>query len=133
MANLENDLEIILLVLVSTLIASGGFWTWMTNRREKNSATTKLLMGLAHDTILKRGDAYIRRGWITSEEYNDLVQYLVGPYMELGGNGMAERLMGEIKKLPITNPHDTQHFRASKESHVQLRINHPDQSGVAYD
>lgn len=44
---------------------------------------------------------YIKRGWITKDEYEDLRDYLYKPYKELGGNGSAERIMLEVDKLEI--------------------------------
>jgi hypothetical protein len=113
MNNLENDVEIILLAVACAIIASGGFWAYLGKRSERGNATTKLLMGLAHDTILQRGSLYLRRGYITNEEYNDLDMYLMKPYMNLGGNGMAERIMNEIKKLPVIEPEN--HFTKGQE------------------
>ena len=34
-------------------------------------------------------------------EYDNLYNYLYKPYKSLGGNGSAERIMEEVKKLPI--------------------------------
>jgi hypothetical protein len=120
MLALAQDYGDVVVAVVVAVLMSSGFWTYLMSRRKNDDSTTKLLMGLAHDTILTRGDMYLRRGYITNEEYNDLVQYLVGPYMALGGNGMAERLIGEIKKLPIQEPEA--HFKAAKEAHGQLHI-----------
>ena len=46
-------------------------------------------------------ERYIERGYITQEEYDSLYNYLYIPYKELGGNGTAERMVNEVKKLPI--------------------------------
>ena len=59
-------------------------------------------MGLAHTRILTLCGQYIERGFITPEEYEDLVTYLYTPYIEMGGNGTVKRMMeNEINKLPI--------------------------------
>ena len=57
--------------------------------------------------------SYIERGWITQDEYEDLNKYLYNPYREMGGNGTAERLMTEIKKLPI---HHISYAQQAKEN-----------------
>lgn len=49
------------------------------------------------------GMRYIDRGWITQDEYENLNTYLYEPYMKLGGNGSALRVMQEVNKLPIRN------------------------------
>jgi hypothetical protein len=113
MNSIDNDIVTICLAVTCAIIASGGFWAYLGKRTDREDATTKLLMGLAHDTILQRGSLYLRRGYITNEEYNDLDMYLMKPYMNLGGNGMAERIMNEIKKLPVIEPEN--HFTKGQE------------------
>ena len=87
--------------VVCSVLASSGFWAWMTSRREKKDAKTKMLLGLGHDRIISLAIQYIERGWITQDEYEDLNKYLYQPYVELGGNGTAKRLMKAVKELPI--------------------------------
>lgn len=87
--------------VICAVLASSGFWAWMTARREKKDAKTKMLLGLGHDRIISLSMRYIERGWITQDEYEDLNKYLYSPYREMGGNGTVERLMTEIRKLPI--------------------------------
>lgn len=98
-------LQTTLTALVSVL-ASSGFWAWINNRREMKGARTKLLIGLAHDNILRSGNYYIKRGWISADEYEDLYKYMYEPYKELGGDGMAERIMDRIKALPHMPPRE---------------------------
>lgn len=45
--------------------------------------------------------SYVDRGWITKDEYEDFFKYLYEPYAKFGGNGLAERVMLEVAKLPI--------------------------------
>jgi len=99
----EFHLPIFITTVIVTFIASGGFWNYLLNRKKKPDATTKLLMGLAHDKIITIGTQHIENGSISSELYDDLVFYLYDPYVELGGNGACERLMQVVKKLPITD------------------------------
>lgn len=92
-------------VIVGAIFASGGFWAFMTawynNRSKKQNALVKLMLGIGHREIVECGKEYIERGYITYDEYEDLVHYLYNPYVELGGNGTAEKIMQEIKKLPM--------------------------------
>lgn len=60
-----------------------------------------MLLGLAHDRLMWLCMKYIDRGYITNEEYENLYNYLYLPYIEMGGNGVVQRLMEEVKKLPI--------------------------------
>lgn len=93
-------------VLVSVLLAllsSTGLWSYISSRREKHDAKTKMLVGLAHDRIISLGVEYINRGYVTADEYENLYEYLYVPYAALGGNGSAKRIMEEVKKLPLHN------------------------------
>lgn len=99
-----NSLEFIGLI-VGAIFASGGFWAfitaWYNNRSKKQNALVKLMLGIGHREIVECGKEYIERGYITYDEYEDLIHYLYNPYVELGGNGTAEKIMQEIKKLPM--------------------------------
>ena len=99
-------LELALTVLASVL-ASSGFWAFIQSRRDKKDAKTQLILGLAHDRIMYLCMSYIKRGYITPDEYENLYEYLYKPYEKMGGNGSAKRLMEEVKHLP-TRPNDYQ-------------------------
>lgn len=60
-----------------------------------------MLRGLAHDRICEKGEIYLRRGYVTKEEYEDLHDYLYVPYTRLAGNGTATKIMKEVEKLPF--------------------------------
>ena len=96
-------LQTTLTALIS-VVASSGFWAWVNAKREAKGARTKLLIGLAHDRILQSGNYYIKRGWISADEYEDLYKYMYEPYKELGGDGMAERIMTRLTALPHMPP-----------------------------
>jgi hypothetical protein len=93
-------LELALTVLASVL-ASSGFWAFIQSRRDKKDAKTQMILGLAHDRIMCLCMQYIKRGWITPDEYENLYEYLYKPYEKMGGNGSAKRLMEEVRRLPI--------------------------------
>ena len=92
----------IIITLVVAIFGSTGFWTWLMNRNKTKSDESKLLMGLAYSEIIRRCERYIDRGFVSSDEYNELHRYLYEPYHNMGGNGTAERLMAEVKNLPTT-------------------------------
>lgn len=83
------------------VFASTGFWALIQKRMDKKDNKTKMLIGLGHDRVVSLGMKYIRRGWITQDEYENLYEYLYKPYEDLGGNGSAKRIMEEVNKLPI--------------------------------
>ncbi len=84
-----------------SIAASSGFWAYILKKHDKKDAKTKMLIGLAHDRIVHLGMSYINRGYITPEEYKNLIDYLYSPYKEMGGNGSAEKIIEEVKKLKI--------------------------------
>lgn len=90
----------------ATIIASGGFWAWLQSKDNTKSAMSSLLMGLAYDKITTLGLSYIKRGWISKDEYEDFERYLYEPYKAFGGNGVAERIMDEVKRLPMRSTND---------------------------
>lgn len=58
-------------------------------------------MGIGFSKITDLGMFYIERGWVTKEEFQDLNRYLYEPYREMGGDGTAERVMEQVKQLPL--------------------------------
>lgn len=91
----------IIVTVVCSVIASSGFWAWIVKKSEKKDIKTEMLVGLGHDRILYLGSLYIKRGYITLDEYENLYEYLYKPYEKMGGNGSAQRIMNEVNKLPI--------------------------------
>lgn len=83
------------------ILGSSGFWAFMQHRGDKNNATTGLMMGLAYSHITTLGIKYIDRGYITTDELEELQKYFFKPYKTLGGNGVAERIMGQVLTLPL--------------------------------
>lgn len=107
-----TEFQTLILAIMSAFLASSGFWAYLISRKSNKNATTRLLMGLAHDKILYLGIKYIDAGYISREDYDDLRLYLWDPYKELGGNGTVDRVMKEVSSLP---------FRLSKET-INLEI-----------
>lgn len=93
------------ITIVTSVLASSGLWTYVMKRAERKDVKTEMLIGLAHDRILYLGMAYIERGYITQDEYENLHDYLYSPYEKLGGNGSAKRVMEEVNHLPIRKSH----------------------------
>lgn len=95
----------VVLTAVASVLASSGFWAYMQRKNDAKDATTRLLMGVAYEHITTYGVGYINRGWITKDEYEELEKYFYKPYKELGGNGVAERVMMGVSNLPFSS-HD---------------------------
>ena len=97
-----------IVTVVCAMLGSSGMWAYLQKKSEKKQieaekkdVRTKMLIGLAHDRIIYLGMKYIERGWVSQSEYENLYKYLYEPYKEMGGNGSAERIMQEIKKLEL--------------------------------
>lgn len=90
-----------IVVAILSIGASSGFWAWMMKRTSRRDAMAELVLGLAHNEIIRAEMAFLERGWITKDEFEDFDKYLWKPYTEFGGNGLAERLYHDILKLPI--------------------------------
>ena len=97
---LETWMQMVITIICSVL-ASSGFWVWITQKSERKDVKTEMLIGLGHDRIVYLGTLYIERGYITLDEYENLHEYLYKPYEKMGGNGSAKRIMNEVNKLPI--------------------------------
>lgn len=98
----------------SSLFGSGGFWGYLKHdpdprddeelrqlKQDMNN-TKAMLVGLGHDRIVTLALDYIERGSITRDEFENLHDYLYVPYKNLNGNGTAEKLMNEVKRLKTT-------------------------------
>ena len=93
----------IALTFVNTVLASSGFWAYVRSRNKSKNAHDRLTMGIAYDKITSYGLAYIDRGLVTMDEYEELLKYYYEPYKELGGNGTAEQIMHRVRQLPISH------------------------------
>lgn len=98
---MEDGWTVAVFTIIGSIAASGGFWAWLSKRDARKGATHQLLLGLAHDRIVHLGMGYIDRGWVTKDEFEDLLKYLYIPYSEFGGNGLAEKVMNDVKALPM--------------------------------
>ena len=95
----------IIIALIVAVFASTGFWSflqsWLTSRNKGKTSEQKLILGLAFIQIIAKCEFYIARGYIDADEYKELNQYLFEPYVQMGGDGTAQRLIKEVEKLPI--------------------------------
>lgn len=96
----QHSIELIV-TIVCSVIASSGFWAVVQHFITKNDTSNNLLLGIAHDRIMWLGKQYLKRGYITVEEYENLVTYLYEPYIKRGGNGSVKMLMEQINHLEI--------------------------------
>lgn len=98
---MDGALVALITTVIGMVMGSSGFWAFIQYKNRAHDATTRLLMGLAYSEIVKRGMGYIDRGFITKDEYEDYMNYFYKPYVALGGNGVAERIMSSVSSLPF--------------------------------
>lgn len=109
-----------IIAIVCSVMASSGFWAFLSNHSGYKDAKSELLMGLAYDRILFLGTMYLNRGCITYDEYEDLYKYLFKPYQRMGGDGRAKRIMDEVNKLQTCNKkHDLHIVRQSSTDDIE--------------
>lgn len=108
----------VLITVFVTVLASNGFWSILQKKFDRNSTEKKLLVGLAHDRIIYVGKVFIDRGCVTYDEYEDFMKYLYEPYAEYGGNGAAERIADEVKKLPLKANNNRREYRVRMGEHL---------------
>lgn len=89
-----------ILTVVASVIASGGFWAFVSRRAERKDSRTKLLLALAHDRIVYLGMIYIEQNFVYEDEFENLNE-LYTTYHELGGNGTGTRIWEAIRAVPI--------------------------------
>ena len=77
--------------------------------RTKDSAESRMLLGLGHDKIVYLTDKYVRRGAISLKEKRNL-EFLYKPYAELGGNGDCKVGYDACQRLPVVSDDEAQHM-----------------------
>lgn len=103
---MTDQIQNILIPIIIGILASSGFWAYMERRTQKKTLQTELLMAVARDRIIRLSLAYLNRGWISQEEFEDL-NLLFQSYSAMGGNGSAKRVMSQVDKLPMRRDIDT--------------------------
>lgn len=85
---------------VTAVLGGSGIWAWAKSKAEHNDNTDKLLLAVSRNQIIALGRAYINRGYITMDEYEEYeAEYQI--YSALGGNGLARRIFKQVDELPM--------------------------------
>lgn len=86
--------------LITTVLSGPGIWAWAKTRTQRNDSEDKLLLQVAKNQLVTLGREYLKRGYITMDEYEEYEsEYQV--YSNLGGNGLARRIFKQVDELPI--------------------------------
>ncbi len=96
-----GNLTTLILAIFASVMASTGFWAYVSARRAKKDLTKDMLLGLGHDRLVHLGMVYIEQGFITEEEYDNYVNWLYKPYKALNGNGTVDRIKMGVDELEI--------------------------------
>ena len=72
-----------------------------TQKTSKEDDIAKGIRMLLYDRIKHLGNAYIHKGYVTSEEWEDLTAMHQIYHNNSKGNGFLENLMEKVKNLPI--------------------------------
>lgn len=89
-----------LLIMLTALIASQGFWNLIASRFTKTSKIERAIKALLHDRISWLSEKHIAAGKITSEDFR-VINDLFEAYRDVGGNGTITRLMTAVQQLKI--------------------------------
>lgn len=98
---MSEPIQMLIVAVSAFLASSGSFWVYLIRKYKHRDAVEELIMGLAHDKIVQLGICYIEKGFVTKDEYDDLIKYFWDPYSALGGDGSAERIVNIVKLLPL--------------------------------
>lgn len=90
----------IVITAAAAVLASTGFWSYLEVKDTASSARVNLLKGIGYFALNQTAIQRLHDGYITPEQYTEMYRYLYEPYVALGGNGSAERLMELVSKLP---------------------------------
>ena len=95
-------MTILLAVLSSSALASliSGIFTLLSAKQKKNSRVEAGVRILLYDRIKHLGTKYIERGYITDDEYEDLIKMHSVYHNSLHGNGFLDDIMERVQKLP---------------------------------
>ena len=78
-----------------------GAFSLFQHRRDKKDATKEALRMIYYKSIKRSAKDFITRGYITTEELEDLTEEHRIYHYTLGGNGFLDHLMLQVHQLPV--------------------------------
>ena len=85
---------------VTALLGSSGIWMWVKTKSDRNNTEDRLLLAVARNQLVEQGREYLKRGYITMDEYEEYEDHYM-LYSDLGGNGLARRIFEQVDELPM--------------------------------
>lgn len=86
--------------LITTVLSGPGIWAWAKTRTVRNNSEDRLLLQVAKNQLVSQGREYLKRGYITMDEYEEYESEFK-MYESLGGNGLARRIFKQVDDLPM--------------------------------
>lgn len=95
-------MNILIAALSSSALAAiiSGVFTLLLARQKKGNGIEAGVRILLYDQIKYRGNHFIERGYVTRDEYEDLIKMHEVYHTALDGNGYLDNLMLEVNGLP---------------------------------
>ena len=90
-----------IITIAVALISSSGVWGLFNLAIQKKNDTTRLMIGVAHNLIVRESHRLLEQAHMTTDDYRNIRKGLYEPYKQLGGNGLAEKMVNDVEKLPI--------------------------------
>lgn len=90
-----------LVTIAVALIGSSGVWGVFTMIIQKRNVSTLLLIRIAQHLLVTEAYRLLEQGYMSTDEYKNITKGLYEPYKLLGGNGLAEKLINDVSKLPM--------------------------------
>lgn len=85
---------------LTALLSSPGILAWAKSRKQRDRSIDKLLLQVAKNQLIEQGREYLKRSYITMDEYEEYeAEYQI--YTALGGNGLARRVFEQVDELPM--------------------------------
>lgn len=95
-------MNILIAALSSSALAAviSGVFALLVARQKKGNGIEAGVRILLYDQIKYRGNHFIERGYVTRDEYEDLIKMHEVYHTALDGNGYLDNLMLEVNRLP---------------------------------
>lgn len=94
-----------IIIAVISSSAFSAFVAWLLNRldkrKDKKTGVTMGVQVILYDRIKWLCKQYIKQGYISANDLEDLERMWKVYHNDLDGNGFLDALMNEVEKLPI--------------------------------
>ena len=98
-------MEIVLAILGSSALAAiiSGIFGLLVSRQHKENGVAAGVRILLYERIKFLGTHYVEKGYVSNDDYEDLLKMHRAYHNPLKGNGFLDDIMEQVKKLPRHN------------------------------